>query len=93
MRCVFLDANPTLDNEPDHEMFEPLDNDLEDWHAVAVALLSGVQAYVTIAVLGFDSAVLPEKEIEILMPGELVERLFDDVPEVVATAPDCFASR
>ena len=89
MRRAFPDAVVALD----HELVGRLDNDPKDRHVAAIALTSEARAIVTINVADFDSTMLREKQVEILAPGKLVQRLLDDVPEVLVTAVDRLASR
>jgi predicted nucleic acid-binding protein len=89
MRRAFPDTVVTVD----HDLIDRLDNDPKDRHVAAAALSCEAQAIVTINVADFDSAMLREKQVEILAPGELVQRLLDDVPEVVVMAVDRLASR
>lgn len=88
MRRAFPDAVVALD----HELVDRLDNDPKDRHVAATALTSRAQAIITINVADFDSVTLREKRVEILTPGELVQRLLDDVPEVVLMAVDRLVS-
>lgn len=89
MRRAFPDAMVPVD----HDLIDRLDNDPKDRHVAAIALTSKAQEIITINVADFDSAMLRENHVAIHTPGEVVQWLLDDVPEILVAAVDRLASR
>jgi predicted nucleic acid-binding protein len=82
MRRAFREAS--LRAPP--ELVETLDNDPKDRHVAAVALAASADAIVTLNVADFESSVLRKADVEVLTPGEFVNRILDEFPDVVARA-------
>lgn len=70
-----------------------LDNHPKDRHVAATALATAADAVVTINIRDFRSRVLDEAGIAVVTPGQLVERVLDDAPEVVQQAVRRIATR
>ncbi len=70
-----------------------LDNDPKDRHVAAAAVLMTADAIVTINVRDFRSRVLDEADIAVVTPGELIERILDEAPELVEYAVRRIAQR
>ena len=63
-----------------------LDNHPKDRHVAAVAMAASADAIVTINVKDFRSRLLDSSAITIITPGQLVEEVLDQAPELVSHA-------
>jgi len=70
-----------------------LDNHPKDRHVAAVGVVAGADAIVTINVKDFRSRVLDQAGVAVMTPGDLVERVLDEAPELVGYAVRRIASR
>jgi predicted nucleic acid-binding protein len=63
-----------------------LDNHPKDRHVAAVGVSAGADAIVTVNVRDFRSRLLDEAGIAVMTPGQLVEEVLDQAPELVGYA-------
>lgn len=89
MRAAFPDAVVPASAD----LIASLDNDPKDRHAAATALLAGAKVIVTQNISDFESDVLDEAGVQVATPGQLVDGLLDEVPEVVVAAVDAMSVR
>lgn len=70
-----------------------LDNHPEDRHVAAVGILAGANAIVTLNVKDFGGRVLGKAGVIVLTPGELVDKVLQEAPELVVHAIRRISSR
>jgi predicted nucleic acid-binding protein len=70
-----------------------LDNDPKDRHVAAVAIVSHAAMIVTMNVKDFQGKALETAGVAVITPGQLVEGLLDEAPELVVFAVQRMASR
>lgn len=89
MRRAFPDALVPAPGE----LIEVLDNDPKDRHVAASAMAAGAGAIVTLNVGDFESRILQDAAIGILTPGQLVDAVITEAPDVVVAAVAHLAGR
>lgn len=75
------------------DLLDKLDNDPKDRHVAATALAAGAKVIVTQNISDFEGSVLDEAEVKVITPGQLVDVLLDELPEVVVMAVTALADR
>ena len=70
-----------------------MDNHPKDRHVAAVGVARSADAIVTINLKDFASQVLREADVAVVTPGQLVERVLDEAPELVGYAVRRMSSR
>jgi predicted nucleic acid-binding protein len=70
-----------------------LDNHPKDRHVAAVGVARSADAIVTINLKDFASQVLDEADVAVVTPGQLVERVLDEAPELIGYAVRRMSSR
>ncbi|MGC9961220.1 MAG: PIN domain-containing protein [Acidimicrobiales bacterium] len=70
-----------------------LDNHPKDRHVAAVAVKAGADAIVTINMRDFRSRILEAGGVSVVTPGQLVEAVLDEAPELVSYALRRMSSR
>lgn len=86
---AFPEASVTIDPG----LVDHMDNEPKDRHVAAVAVGARAQAVVTLNVRDFRSQVLNQAAVAVLTPGDLVNNVLAEAPEIVVTAVDHLASR
>lgn len=89
MRKHFPEAMVTVSQAE----IDRLDNHPKDRHVAAVAVKAGADAIVTINVKDFRSRLLEAAGVSVLTPGQLVEAVLDEGPELVTYAVRRMSSR
>jgi predicted nucleic acid-binding protein len=78
---------------PPVELIERLDNDPKDRHVAAAALTASAQSIITLNLVDFESKVLRDAGVDIVVPGEFVDEILRGFPEVVLMAVTHIADR
>ena len=86
-------AFPAASVEGYEHLIGDMDNHPKDRHIAAAAVHIGAAALVTYNVRDFDSELLRHRGIAIVTPPQLVGKLVDDEPSVVALAVRAMAAR
>ncbi len=79
MRKHFPEAMSTVAQSE----IDRMDNHPKDRHVAAVGVARSADAIVTINLKDFASQVLREADVAVITPGQLVERVLDEAPELV----------
>jgi len=70
-----------------------MDNHPKDHHVAAVGVARSADAIVTINLKDFASQVLDAADVAVITPGQLVERVLDEAPELIGYAVRRMSSR
>ena len=89
MRKHFPEATTTVAQTE----IDRMDNHPKDRHVVAVALARSADAIVTINLKDFASQILDTADVAVITPGQLVERVLDEAPELIGYAVQRMSSR